>query len=67
MTAQDSIDFADISSYPIGFFHIDIAEVRTEQGKLQMFVAIDTEPPGSLTSNCTKRLPPPYQESSCYA
>jgi IS30 family transposase len=28
-------------SYPIGFFHIDIAEVRTEQGKLHMFVAID--------------------------
>lgn len=28
-------------AYPIGFFHIDIAEVRTEQGKLHMFVAID--------------------------
>ncbi len=28
-------------SYPIGFFHIDMAEVRTEQGKLYMFVAID--------------------------
>ena len=28
-------------SYPIGFFHIDIAEVRTEEGKLHMFVAID--------------------------
>ncbi len=28
-------------SYPIGFFHIDIAEVRTEQGRLYMFVAID--------------------------
>jgi transposase InsO family protein len=28
-------------SYPIGFFHIDIAEVRTEQGKLYLFVAID--------------------------
>src|SRR5499433_3076761 len=27
--------------YPIGYFHIDIAEVRTEQGKLHMFVAID--------------------------
>jgi transposase InsO family protein len=27
--------------YPIGFFHIDIAEVRTEQGKLHLFVAID--------------------------
>ena len=28
-------------AYPIGFFHIDIAEVRTEEGKLHMFVAID--------------------------
>src|ERR1041384_1775022 len=28
-------------SYPIGYFHIDIAEVRTEQGKLYMFVAVD--------------------------
>lgn len=28
-------------AYPIGFFHVDIAEVRTEQGKLHMFVAID--------------------------
>jgi len=27
--------------YPIGYFHIDIAEVRTEEGKLYMFVAID--------------------------
>lgn len=28
-------------AYPIGFFHIDIAEVRTEQGKLHLFVAVD--------------------------
>jgi transposase InsO family protein len=28
-------------SYPIGYFHIDIAEVRTEEGKLRLFVAID--------------------------
>lgn len=28
-------------SYPIGYFHIDIAEVRTGEGKLHMFVAID--------------------------
>ena len=28
-------------SDPIGYFHIDMAEVRTEQGKLHMFVAID--------------------------
>jgi len=28
-------------SYPIGYFHIDIAEVHTEEGKLYLFVAID--------------------------
>src|SRR3982074_2601810 len=27
--------------YPIGFFHIDLAEVRTAEGKLSLFVAID--------------------------
>ena len=30
--------FAD---YAIGYFHIDIAEVRSEEGKLYLFVAID--------------------------
>jgi transposase InsO family protein len=28
-------------AYPIGFFHIDIAEVQTADGKLYLFVAID--------------------------
>ena len=28
-------------TYPIGYFHIDIAEVRTKEGKLYLFVAID--------------------------
>jgi transposase InsO family protein len=28
-------------TYAIGFFHIDIAEVRTEEGKLYLYVAID--------------------------
>src|SRR5215210_9050921 len=27
--------------YPIGYFHIDIAEVSTEEGKLRLLVAID--------------------------
>ena len=27
--------------YPIGFFHIDIAEVQTAEGKLHLFIAID--------------------------
>ncbi len=30
-----------VKRYPIGYFHIDIAEVRTEEGKLYLFVAID--------------------------
>jgi transposase InsO family protein len=29
------------ASYPIGYFHIDIAEVQTGEGKLRLFVAID--------------------------
>ena len=28
-------------AYPIGFFHIDIAEVQSAEGKLYLFVAID--------------------------
>ena len=27
--------------YPLGYFHIDIAEVHTEEGRLYLFVAID--------------------------
>src|SRR3954449_5848360 len=32
---------AKFKRYPIGFFHVDLAEVRTEQGKLSLLVAID--------------------------
>ncbi len=32
---------AKFRSYPIGYFHIDIAEVQTAEGKLYLFVAID--------------------------
>lgn len=28
-------------AYPIGYFHVDIAEVRTAEGRLYLFVAID--------------------------
>jgi hypothetical protein len=28
-------------TYPIGYFHIDIAEVRTAEGKLHLYVGID--------------------------
>jgi transposase InsO family protein len=29
------------AGYPIGYFHVDLAEVRTAEGKLYLFVAID--------------------------
>jgi len=28
-------------SYPIGYFHIDITEVRSEEGKVHLYVAVD--------------------------
>jgi len=28
-------------AYPIGYFHIDLTEVRTQEGKLLLFVAVD--------------------------
>jgi transposase InsO family protein len=37
----DMPDKRKFKAYPIGYFHIDIAEVRTEEGKLYLFVAID--------------------------
>jgi transposase len=29
------------AAYPIGYFHVDLAEVSTEEGKLRLFVAVD--------------------------
>jgi transposase InsO family protein len=40
-TDGDKPDKKRFKAYPIGYFHIDIAEVRTEEGKLRLFVAID--------------------------
>ena len=37
----DTPDKRKFKPYPIGYFHIDIAEVRTTEGKLHLFVAID--------------------------
>eukprot|EP01035_Chromulina_nebulosa_P035772 gene35772-48106_t len=37
----DKPDKKKFKAYPIGFFHIDIAEVQTAEGKLYLFVAID--------------------------
>ena len=40
--------------YPIGYFHIDIAEVRTKEGKLYLFVAIDrsSRTPDAMRGPC---------------
>lgn len=48
--------------YPIGHFHIGIAEVRTEQGKLHMFVAIDRTSKFAFVE-LHERPPPPYRET----
>jgi transposase InsO family protein len=40
-TEGDKPNRQKFKTYPIGYFHIDIAEVRTEEGKLYLFVAID--------------------------
>ena len=37
----DKPDKRRFKSYPIGYFHVDIAEVQTGEGKLYLFVAID--------------------------
>jgi transposase InsO family protein len=40
-TDGDKSSTKKFRAYPIGYFHIDIAEVRTGEGKLHLFVAID--------------------------
>jgi hypothetical protein len=39
--AGDEPEKKRFAAYPIGYFHVDLAEVSTEQGKLRLFVAID--------------------------
>lgn len=39
--AGDKAKRQKFKRYPIGYFHIDLAEVRTEEGKRHLFVAID--------------------------
>jgi transposase InsO family protein len=38
---DESVNTRKFKAYPIGYFHIDIAELRTAEGKLYLFVAID--------------------------
>jgi hypothetical protein len=45
---------------PIGFFHIDLAEVRTEEGRLYLFVAIDRTAKFAMAqwqAKATRRVP----------
>lgn len=37
----DNTSKKTFTRYPLGYFHIDIAKVRTEEGKLHLFVAVD--------------------------
>ena len=37
----NKVDKKKFKTYPIGYFHIDIAEVQTAEGKLYLYVAID--------------------------
>ena len=49
-------------TYPIAFFHIDIAEMRTEEGKLHLFVGIDRTSKFTfvgLNEKATTRASPP--------
>lgn len=39
--SQESKPKKKFKEDPIGFFHVDITELRTEQGKLHLFVGID--------------------------
>lgn len=39
--AGDKTPKRKVKTYPIGDFHIDIAEVQAAEGKLRLFVAID--------------------------
>ncbi|CDX39222.1 hypothetical protein MPLSOD_390003 [Mesorhizobium sp. SOD10] len=48
-------------SYPIGYFHIDVAEVRTEQGKLHIFVAIDRTSKFAFVAWCRRIGRSPHQ------
>lgn len=41
LDGERSVKRKKFKAYPIGYFHIDLTEVRTEEGKRSLFVAID--------------------------
>ena len=38
---QRKISSKKFKDYPIGYFHVDITEVRAKEGKQQMYAAVD--------------------------
>jgi len=49
-------------AYPIGYFHIDIAEVRTEEGRLYLLVAIDRTSK-FVSLSCMRKSPAASRET----
>jgi hypothetical protein len=53
---EKSLEKKKFKPYPIGYFHVDIAEVQTEEGKLYLFsalIGLQSLP----TLNCTRKRP----------
>jgi hypothetical protein len=42
LKTPNSANKKEFKQYAIGYFYIDIAEVRTAEGKLSLYVAIDS-------------------------
>lgn len=56
----------DNAFYPIGYFHIDIAEILTEEGRLYLFVAIDRTSKftyAELHDRATRRIAADFRKS----
>ena len=54
----------NFKAYPIGFFHVDIAEVQTAEGKLYLLVAIDRTSKFASPSSSSRQLASRPQHSS---
>jgi hypothetical protein len=64
----DKPDKKKFKSYPIGYFHIDIAEVHTEEGRLYLFVAIDRTSKfafAQLHERATRRVAADFLRAHC--
>ncbi len=54
----DRAEKRKFKDYPLGYFHIDIVEVHTEQGKFYLLVAIDRTSKFAFTELHEKANPP---------